>query len=323
MAEIKNFKTFEEQLQILKDRGLIITNEKKLIYYLTNYNYYRLSGYSLKYRDKDTFKAFIYDENIYQAFSIDEEMRLMLLKLCFLVESKIKTKIAYVLGQEEALAYLDDSLYNNYNVASNDGGTKKDEIFKDAFEYVKKNNAKIYDHHRDKYDGKYPIWVIIHYLTFGNVVKLYNLLKDEYKMRISYDFTKYIISMNDFEQYIAAINCLRNACAHSDRLINKGLSKSIPLFCINKNVFQYITIGNDLFKKSSTNLYGYLIALVQLLSNESKSLEWLYDSMVSLFIKYPLIKPEDYGLIGDWWRNIKLPVKNYLTIKNINHNFNT
>ncbi len=55
MGNMKEFKTIDEQVSILRGRGLIINNENKLKKYLINYNYYRLSGYSLKYRNNDVF----------------------------------------------------------------------------------------------------------------------------------------------------------------------------------------------------------------------------------------------------------------------------
>lgn len=321
MAEMKSFKTIEEQVAILKERGLIITDEYRLKKYLSNYNYYRLSGYSLRFRNKDEFKAYTYDEHIYQSFDIDEKMRLLLLKLCFVVEAKLKTKIAYVLGEKGPIEYLKNDIYNEYNTIQDDGSYKKDTIFKASFEYIQKNNAAIFEHHRDKYNGSYPIWVIIHFLTFGEVVKLYNILNSDDRQRIAIDFTDYIVSSRDFERYIEAINCLRNACAHGDRIINKGLSRSVPLFCFDKRVFQYITISIKNNDKILTNLYGHLVALTQLLSKEKELLKDFYNEFASLFTDMYLIKPDDYGFVGDWWRNIKMPVDIYKNIKNINHEY--
>lgn len=53
--EIKPFKTIEEQISILKDRGLIIENEEYAKKSLANLNYYRLSAYTLTLRKDDKF----------------------------------------------------------------------------------------------------------------------------------------------------------------------------------------------------------------------------------------------------------------------------
>lgn len=45
MAEIKEPKSFEEQIEILKERGLIIEGEEFAKFVLSNVNYYRLTAY--------------------------------------------------------------------------------------------------------------------------------------------------------------------------------------------------------------------------------------------------------------------------------------
>lgn len=45
--EVKTFKTIDEQIKILKDRGLIIKDEEYAKKVLLNMSYYRLSAYTL------------------------------------------------------------------------------------------------------------------------------------------------------------------------------------------------------------------------------------------------------------------------------------
>ena len=51
----KGFKTIEEQLDILRMRGLIIEDEAQARDFLLRNNYYRVSGYSLTLRKNDIF----------------------------------------------------------------------------------------------------------------------------------------------------------------------------------------------------------------------------------------------------------------------------
>lgn len=46
----KDFKTIEEQLEILRSRGLTISDESQAKDFLLRNNYYRISGYSLTLR---------------------------------------------------------------------------------------------------------------------------------------------------------------------------------------------------------------------------------------------------------------------------------
>lgn len=47
LADVKPFKTYDEQLDILKRRGMIIEDEDYALKVLKSENYYRLSGYWL------------------------------------------------------------------------------------------------------------------------------------------------------------------------------------------------------------------------------------------------------------------------------------
>ena len=49
----KGFKTIDEQLEILRTRGLTIHDDQKAKEFLLYNNYYRISGYSLTLRNND------------------------------------------------------------------------------------------------------------------------------------------------------------------------------------------------------------------------------------------------------------------------------
>lgn len=51
----KDFKTIDEQIEILRSRGLTIEDEAEAKDFLLRNNYYRVSGYSLTLRKNDVF----------------------------------------------------------------------------------------------------------------------------------------------------------------------------------------------------------------------------------------------------------------------------
>ena len=59
--KLKEPKTFDEQLQILKSRNMIVDNEEETIKILKRTNYYRLTAYALQFKDGDNYnnKTFI------------------------------------------------------------------------------------------------------------------------------------------------------------------------------------------------------------------------------------------------------------------------
>ena len=56
----KDFKTIDEQIEILRSRGLTIEDETEAKDFLLRNNYYRVSGYSLTLRKNDVLQSLPY-----------------------------------------------------------------------------------------------------------------------------------------------------------------------------------------------------------------------------------------------------------------------
>lgn len=78
-------KTFEEQLELLISRGLIVENKEEAIKCLSSLNYYRLRGYyiHLLKEGSDDFIPNVSFSHILSLHDFDTEFRLILLRLLF------------------------------------------------------------------------------------------------------------------------------------------------------------------------------------------------------------------------------------------------
>lgn len=73
--EVKPFKTIEEQIAILENRGLIIDDKELAKKSLANLNYYRLSAYTLTLRKDDHFYDNVHFSDMMQIYKFDMELR--------------------------------------------------------------------------------------------------------------------------------------------------------------------------------------------------------------------------------------------------------
>ena len=87
--DIKPFKTIEEQIAILEDRGLIIEDEDYAKKSLSNLNYYRLSAYTLTLRKDDCFYDNVRFSDVMQIYNFDMELRAALMYLLESIEVSI------------------------------------------------------------------------------------------------------------------------------------------------------------------------------------------------------------------------------------------
>jgi abortive infection bacteriophage resistance protein len=220
---LKPPKKFEEQLEILKSRGLIINNESFALEILKRINYYRLTGYMLSFKTpEDAFLQNITFEDIYSIYLFDKKLRLLLLEKIEDIEIEFRTHICYYIAHEYgSLGYKDSKNFNDEQWFNQFLLGLKDNIDKN------KNRELFVGHHLEKYSGEFPIWVIIEILSFGSLSMLFKNMKLEDKKTICDGYYK--IPSEYIESWLHYLSYIRNVCAHYSRLYNKPL-KVFPKF---------------------------------------------------------------------------------------------
>ena len=87
----KEFKTIEQQIALLKGRGLQIPDSTLAADFLYRNNYYRVSGYSLTLRSHDEFVPGTTFQNIIDIYEFDHALRHTLLKYIEVIEVTVKS----------------------------------------------------------------------------------------------------------------------------------------------------------------------------------------------------------------------------------------
>src|SRR6266446_4339972 len=91
--------TFQEQLELLESRGLVVSDHALALRWLSRVNYYRLSAYLYPFRlsGSDTYKAGTTFEQIAQFYIFDQKLRSLLMDAIQRVEVWLRTAITYEL----------------------------------------------------------------------------------------------------------------------------------------------------------------------------------------------------------------------------------
>ena len=298
---IKDWKSYQEQLDILKSRGMIIDDEPKAIKYLQNINYYRLSGYSFIFRNIDDdgnhrFKENTHFTDIKELYVFDKRLRMLVLDAIETIEISLKANFAYILGKYDSLAHLNESFFD---LSIDKKNTKEPNWRRNKFSKLKKTIEKNIEdnykedfikHHIDNYKG-IPIWVALEVCTFGNLSVMFSLLKSRYAKEIAqiYNIKNPLL----FSRLIFSTTILRNICSHHGRLWNKRFGHSIKdshtimdnkLFYGNRNFFFFALAINYLLKQvlPKTKWLGLLDnAINKCLEDTSASIskEFIYKNM--------------------------------------------
>lgn len=259
----KPFKTYREQLDILRSRNLIIENEERAIDILRRVNYYNLiNGYKKIFLEKSNSNLETYKENctleeIYSLYKFDRDLKNILLYYLIQFENSLKSICAYHFSNKfrEDYSYLQVKNYSHE---------------KEDFKYVLNNLAELskiinkekdnsvkpqIKHYIDKHH-EIPLWVLINYLTFGNVSFFFNAMDNELKESVCKDFgirlkrqygNSYPIEKNILKDIIKISNLFRNVCAHDDILFSYRLKKPISTKESTSKFFRVKFKGNSLF----------------------------------------------------------------------------
>lgn len=236
----KPHRTYEQQLALLKSRGLEITNDDIALEYLRRLGYYRLSGYWYPCRQlisasshrskpvrpqrKDEFMPGLRFQDAVELYVFDKKLRLLILDAIERVEVACRGDIAYLLGKKDRFAYNNPSLlYGNFTKKIDDktGKTKHQEWLIKHDQLIQRSKEDFVEHYKIKYGLPLPMWVAIELWDFG-------LLSTFYKGMVVQDKTdiaaKYGVS--DFqvmESWLRCLNYVRNVVAHHSRLWNRNL----------------------------------------------------------------------------------------------------
>ena len=263
---LKEPKTFDEQIDLLKSRGLIIGDEDKAKFILSNINYYRFSAYLIHFkREDETYKENITFEHIYNLYLFDKELRNILIDMLESIEISFRTYISYTLAiKHGSTAYLYKQCL------------KKQKYFESFIKKLEdeKNNHKnklFIKHHNEKYNGILPIWVAVEIMSFGTLSKLYSNMLPQDTAYIKKELCK--VNPILVNSWLHSLTHLRNVCAHYGRIYNTyfppiKVKKSDRNNVINdRQVFTYIlaikyliadkNVWNDYFIKLQALFYKY------------------------------------------------------------------
>ena len=219
--ELKPAKTFKEQVILLKERGCIINDEDECENFLSKNNYYRISAYFLPFRnDDDSYKEGTSITRIKKICEFDRKIRKLIFTIVEEIEIFIKTKLAYYHAHKYGPhGYWDDK---NFNVSH-----QHDHFIKQIeSEIIRNKNTLWVKHHNNKYDGKFPIWVIIESFSLGMLSRFYADMFLEDRKKIASEINTKDLYL---KSWLRSLTVLRNICAHYGRLYGVMFT-NIPKF---------------------------------------------------------------------------------------------
>ncbi|MCW1052660.1 Abi family protein [Streptococcus anginosus] len=242
---VRPFKNVHEQLNILHNRGLKLTDYQNNKLYLMTNNYYSIiNGYS-RYFWQTTNKYFqgtTFDD-ISMLYFLDRELKFIFLKAILEAEKHLKSITAYTLAERYKDNPTDYLSTDFYTYDSNSRNQNRDVTFLvNRFQkIISKYNRQLGNNpikNHQKNHGGIPFWVMVEHLTFGELKLVIRYLpaiqntiaKRHYtfiseKMAIQSFFTGNVLL-----SFIENIFEIRNICAHDSRLLDFKCKNNLVYF---------------------------------------------------------------------------------------------
>lgn len=263
----KEFKTLEEQINILRDKGLIINDVDKAENLLLRENYFFINGYRHIFIKSNKDKTFIKGttfEELYAVFQFDRSFRNILFKNLLIVENNLKSVMSYRLSKRYGIKEKDYLKASNFSQ-----DIKMVRQVNDVLNKIKRQiriNGRQHSatlHYLSNY-GYVPLWILVKLLSFGMINELYSILKPDDKLSIA---EYYNLDVETLGIYIALLSNYRNLCAHEDIVYEHRTQKFIPDTIYHREL--NIPVMNDEYIYGKNDIFAVIIMLKYMLDESN------------------------------------------------------
>lgn len=301
----KPAKSFDEQLDLLIERGLIVEDRARALHYLQHLNYYRLEAYWLPFeinRNPHQFAENTRFEQILDHYLFDRELRIHVLDAIERIEVSFRSQWAY---------HLSLNYGSHAHTIDSKGMQKKTHWARDNLadlkKHVNRSDDQFITHFLETYDEDVPpVWVSCEVMSLGLLSRFYSNLR-AFKVRQAIAST-YQLDEKFLEGFMEHLSYIRNVCAHHSRLWNRHLSKKMPLprgkpAGMRENIFV------DDAHRTEHKLYNTLVLIQHIMTIICANSHWA-KSLNELIDKYDVdIKamgfPEDWKTRPLWQQAFK------------------
>lgn len=290
MEYTKRLLTLQQQIDVLKQRGLLIENEEEAKYALDIISYFRLAGYWRLMevdRQQHSFKPGSRFSQIMSLYHFDEELRILLFSAIQHIEVAVRARMIRIFAERHgAFWYMDSTLAENSNLFTSNLRNLQDELNRSEDEYIQE--------HFRKYESPSmpPVWKTMEVASMGTLSRLYSNVNDSAaKKAVSRSFM--IPKFEYMRTWIRCLTVIRNICAHHARLWNANI---IITPCLPRRL-PNLWIDNQ--QVSPDKLYPHLCYIAYWLNSINPTNTFIKD-IKALLAKYPVVDPAAMGFPKGW-----------------------
>jgi abortive infection bacteriophage resistance protein len=290
--------SIEEQINLLKSRGLIIRDFDLARHSLTHISYYRLSGYGKLYKNgiennNEGYHPQTTFEDVLSLYNFDRKLRLVVMDALERIEVSAKAVLSNSMSMRYGSHwYLNKKYFTSQFEHEQFLYRLKNET---GFERNQKGTSKkqdpIFAHYYRKYSAPAmpSSWMVSEVLSLGTVSLIFERLvnqNDKKAIAEVFDASPWVL-----QSWLHSLTYIRNICAHHGRLYNRQF-KITPVS---------ISTYREHFKNMTT-FYVQSVVIHLLLRKVVGPNKWS-NSLQELFKEHPNVSIEAMGFVEGWYKD--------------------
>lgn len=281
----KPYLSSQDQVSLLLERGMEISDPKRAEECLSRIGYYRLSAYWYPFRKTrppakgepnnkpiviSQFRDGTKFSDCIDLYVFDKKLRLHTLDALERIEIALRTDIALLLGHHHPEAHRHAPLlHGNFTKKiRNHGTTDHEKWLAKMDELTNSSKEEFAKHFKRKYPESYmPIWIAVELWDYGMLSHFFAGMRitDQNKIAHMYGLS----SGKTLESWIRYLNVTRNLCAHHSRIWNKPLVIT-PAPCTAGEFPEF----ESLTRKNGSRYYATALIIQFLLNKVNPSSSW-------------------------------------------------
>lgn len=222
--------SWEQQVALMIQRGLAITDEPSCVAFLAANNYYRVSGWARYFQiaphdGDDNFRPGTTFDQIREIYEADGALRAALVRPLACLELLLRTHTANVIAQTHGPCgrYLEEDFYTDIG--------NGDPIVEACLRDIERSKERHIIHYRTSADGRFdftdlPVWSAVEAWSFGTLSKC--IERGAQGQLADAVATSIGVAKAGFPYRVRALVYLRNRCAHHSRLWHHSVIDAGP-----------------------------------------------------------------------------------------------
>jgi abortive infection bacteriophage resistance protein len=284
-----------EQITLLQERGLTITDAAAAAHCLKHISYYRLAGYWQIYqydRIKHLFIPGTTFEQVLTLYGFDRELRLLLIDAIERIEVSFRAVLVDEMCIKHSSTWYAQADYAFSEVAMNTTLTSIDK------ELARSGEVFVAHHNRKYGTGQYPpAWKTFQVLSLGTLSKIYGNIRNDIPEKKAIARAYGLPAEAWLQSWMQVVSVLRNFCAHHSRICYRIFS--YPPRDMHRPRLPWIKRIPPRGSTLSQHLY-YQLCVVRYLLQTSSPGNCFNSCLKQLIARYPGVELNRMGFMPGW-----------------------